>query len=102
MRLRPAPCSGDRTRSLLASISTLQLVLRKHPSLNAQRNLNVLYAIPYLLRDGTLDECIKEFMSKPASQHSLYEIHTEPQPPLVTEVLSAEHIVELARLRDFL
>jgi hypothetical protein len=32
----------------------------------------------------------------------LYEIHTAPQPPLIDAVLSAEHIIELARLRDFL
>jgi hypothetical protein len=32
----------------------------------------------------------------------LYEIHTSPQPPLVNAVLSGEHVVELARLRDFL
>jgi hypothetical protein len=60
------------------------------------------YANPYLLLDGTLDECIQEFLSKPAAGHNLYEIHTSPQPPLVTEVMSAEHIVELARLREFL
>jgi hypothetical protein len=75
---------------------------RKHPSLNAQRHHNAAHPIPYLLLEGTLDECIKEFMSKPASLHHLYEIHTKPQPPLVTEVMGAEHILELARLRDFL
>jgi hypothetical protein len=32
----------------------------------------------------------------------LYEIHTAPQPDLVSAVLSADHVVELARLRDFL
>ena len=69
--------------------------LRKYPSLNARRNPDASYANPYLLLDGTLDECIQEFLSKPAAQHGLYEIHTRPQPPLVTEVLSAEHIVEL-------
>jgi hypothetical protein len=41
-------------------------------------------------------------MSKPASQHHLYEIHTTPQGELTTAVLSVEQIVELARLRDFL
>jgi hypothetical protein len=52
--------------------------------------------------DGTLDECIRQFMSKPASQHHLYEIHTAPQAESITAVLSAEQIIELARLRDFL
>jgi len=61
-----------------------------------------MYRSPYLIIDGTLDECIREFMSKPVSQHYLYEIHTAPQAGFVSAVLSAEHIVELARLRDFL
>jgi hypothetical protein len=74
-------------------------VLRKWPSLNNERISN---ARPYLVSDGTLDECIRQFMSKPASQHHLYEIHTAPQGELITAVLSVEQIVELARLRDFL
>jgi hypothetical protein len=41
-------------------------------------------------------------MSQPKSQHHLYEIHTAPQSGVVSAVLSAEHIVELARLREFL
>lgn len=77
-------------------------VLRKWPSLNNQRVSVALGARPYLIFEGTLDECIQQFMSKPASQRHLYEIHTEPQQPLVSAILSAEHIVELARLRDFL
>ena len=74
-------------------------VLRKWPSLNNERISN---ARPYLVSDGTLDECIRQFVSKPASQHHLYEIHTAPQGELITAVLSVEQIVELARLRDFL
>jgi hypothetical protein len=74
-------------------------VLRKWPSLNHERISN---ARPYLVSDGTLDECIRQFMSKPASQHHLYEIHTAPQGELITAILSVEQIVELARLRDFL
>ena len=57
---------------------------------------------PYLLVDGTLEECIREFMAKPAPVRHLYEIHTAQQPPLVSAALSGEHIIELARLRDFL
>jgi hypothetical protein len=52
--------------------------------------------------EGTLDECIREFLSKPASSHHLYEIHTAPQSELISAVLSAEQIVEIVRLRDFL
>jgi hypothetical protein len=77
-------------------------VLRKWPSLKGERVSASLGARPYMVFDGTLDECIRQFMSKPASQHHLYEIHTSPQAELITAVLSAEQIVELARLRDFL
>ena len=75
-------------------------VLRKWPSLNNQRRTDG--AGPYLLLDGTLDECIREYMAKLAPQRHLYEIHTAPQPPLVTDVLSEEIVAELARLREFL
>jgi hypothetical protein len=75
-------------------------VLRKWPSIGNQRR--TASAGPYLLLDGTLDECIRELMAKPAVHRHLYEIHTAPQPPLVTAILSGEHVAELARLRDFL
>jgi hypothetical protein len=76
--------------------------LRKWPSLDGQRFKEARHPGAYLLVEGTLDECIREFMTKPASQRHLYEIHTVPQQPLVSAVMSPEHIVELARLRDFL
>jgi hypothetical protein len=76
--------------------------LRKWPSVNSERISASLGARPYLIVDGTLDECIRKFMSQPKSQHHLYEIHTAPQSDLVTAILSAVHIVEIARLRDFL
>ena len=76
--------------------------LKKYPSLNGQWNSNAQYANAYTILDGTLDECIREFMSKPQSQHGLYEIRTAAQPPLVTEILNVEQVVEIARLRDFL
>jgi hypothetical protein len=75
-------------------------VLRKWPSLNNERRIED--AGPYLVIDGTLGDCIREFMAKPASTRPLYEIHTSPQPPLVSSVLSGDHVVELERLRDFL
>ena len=77
-------------------------ILRKWPSLKSERVSAAPGARPYLVIEGSLDECIRQFMSKPASQQHLYEIHTAPQEPLVGAVLSAKHIVELARLRDFL
>jgi hypothetical protein len=76
--------------------------LRKWPSVNNERVNASLGARPYLIIDGTLDECIRKLMSQPTSQHHLYEIHTAAQSDLVNAVLSAPHIVELARLRDFL
>ncbi len=77
-------------------------ILRKWPSLNNERISAALGARPYLVVEGSLDECIRQFLAKPASQRQLYEIHTAPQTDLVSAVLSAEHIVEIARLRDFL
>jgi hypothetical protein len=74
--------------------------LRKWPSLKNERVPKAWGGVPYLIFDGTLTDCIREFLSRPA-QH-LYEIHTKPQPPLVTEVIQPELIVELARLREFL
>jgi proline dehydrogenase len=52
--------------------------------------------------EGTLDDCIRQFMAKPASQRHLYEIDTSQQGELISAGLFAEQIVELARLRDFL
>ena len=75
-------------------------VLRKWPSLNNQRLTEA--AGPYLVYDGTLDGCLRDFMTKPAPARHLYEIHTSPQPPLVADVLSGESVTELARLREFL
>jgi len=75
-------------------------VLRKWPSLHNERRTDGTG--PYLLVDGTLDECIRELMAKPTSLRHLHEIHTAPQPPLVSAVMSGERVVELARLRDFL
>jgi hypothetical protein len=76
--------------------------LTKWPSVNGERVSASLAARPYLIIDGTLDDCIRRFMSQPKSQHLLHEIHTAAQSDLVTAILSAEHIGELARLRDFL
>src|ERR1035438_9490005 len=64
-------------------------ILRKWPSLNNERVSASLGARPYLILDGTLDECIQRFMSQPPSQHHLYEIHTAAQSDLVSAVLSA-------------
>ena len=54
--------------------------LRKWPSLGGNRVSQAVH--PYLVVDGTLDECIGEFMAKPKASHHLYEIHTAPQAKL--------------------
>ena len=77
--------------------------LRKWPSLNKQRVGASLGARPYLIGEGgTLDECIQQFTQLREAQRHLYEIHTAPQSEVVGAILSTDHIVELARLRDFL
>jgi hypothetical protein len=75
--------------------------LRKWPSLNKERRTDGPTG-PYLVVEGSLDECIREYVAKPASMRHLYEIHTSPQPPLMGPVLSGDIVMELARLRDFL
>ncbi|UPK25492.1 hypothetical protein [Bradyrhizobium sp. 195] len=73
--------------------------LHKWPSLANQRRPD---REPYQISEGTLDECISVFMEKPAATRHLYEIRTVAQPPLVTGILSSEHIIELSRWREFL
>jgi hypothetical protein len=72
--------------------------LRKWPSLGNQRSSQA--ANPYLVLDGTLDECLRKLMSHAANTRHLYEIHAAPQPPWVSEVMAGETVAELARLRD--
>jgi hypothetical protein len=74
--------------------------LRKWPSLGGKRVSHAAH--PYLVADGSLEECIREFMAKPTASHHLYEVHTAPQSDIVSAVISAEYIVELSRLREFL
>lgn len=76
--------------------------LKKWPSIAGKPALHLKWSQPYLLVEGSLDECIRKFMTFPGNQRHLYEIHTEPQPDIVSAVMTAEHIVELGRLRDYL
>ena len=75
-------------------------ILRKWPSLGNQRRTSGTG--PYLLVDGSLDECVRELMAKPAPTRHLYEICTEPQSPLLSSVLAGDQVVELARFRNFI
>ena len=74
--------------------------LRKWPSLNNQRSPRA--PAPYLVLDGTLDQCLREFMAKPAGSRHLYEIFAQAQLPLVQAALIGEIILELTRLQDLL
>ena len=77
-------------------------VLKKWPSKNNERVKDAPWSTPYLVFDGTLDECIAKFLKLPLGQRHLYEIHTAPQGELIPAVISSELAVEIARLRDFL
>jgi hypothetical protein len=74
--------------------------LRKWASIRNERNADTTG--PYLLHDGTLVECLEELLSKPVSQHHLYEIHTDAQEPWIKAVISVQHVYELVRLRKLL
>ena len=75
--------------------------LRKWPSVNSKAKPHSEWPHPYLIVEGTLGECIEKFLAQPLSQRHLYQIHTAPQGEIVSAVMSADHIVELGRLRDF-
>jgi hypothetical protein len=51
-------------------------VLRKWPSLQNAPISASDGGRPYSIFEGTLDDCIRQFMAKPASQRHLFEIHT--------------------------
>jgi hypothetical protein len=73
-------------------------VLRKWASLGNERRIE---RNPYLLVDGTLDECLQQIMAKPASVRHLYEIHVVPDVPLLSAVLPDALVAELARRRNY-
>ena len=75
-------------------------VLRKWPSIKNER-ISVPDG-PYQIAEGSLNDCIRQFMAKPDTQHHLCEIHTAAQGETVIPVLSAKHILEIAPLRYFL
>jgi hypothetical protein len=55
-----------------------------------------------MIFDGTLAECVTEFMEKkPISQRPLYEVHTVRQPALDKEILSATDLLAIASRDDF-
>ena len=79
-------------------------VLKKWPSRNNERvkDKDAQWLTPYLVLDGTLDECLTKLLKQPVGQRHLYEIHTASQGELIPAVISSELAAEIARLRDFL
>jgi len=71
------------------------------PSLKNDAVLQIMGLVfPYLIAEARWTYHPREFMSNRFTT-SLYEIHTKPQPPLVTE-MAAEHIIDSHGCRDFL
>jgi hypothetical protein len=75
--------------------------LYKWPSLEARRLSTGDTIWAHQIFEGTLAECIREFMAKPISRRPLYEIFTERQPGLRDSILGANHILEIAEREDF-
>jgi hypothetical protein len=74
--------------------------LRKWPSIKGERISPADGAAPYTVFAGTLNECIREFLAKPASQHHLYEVSTDPQPAFDRTVLAAADLTEIIARAD--
>jgi adenine deaminase len=72
--------------------------LKKWPSLNNQR---VTSKTPYLIHTGTLADCIRQLLTKPIKQVSLYDIVTKPQEAFDSGVISPGDAAEIAMRRDF-
>jgi hypothetical protein len=72
-------------------------LLKKWPSRANQPVTEGSWLEAYTIVDGTLDDCIRKFLTLPDNQHHLYEIRTAP-----TAVMPGPLIREVARLRDFL
>ncbi len=72
-------------------------VLRKWPSLRNERRTE---KSPYMLIEGTLEDCLQNLMSKPTSARHLYEICVAPENASLAAVLPQSLIYELARERN--
>jgi hypothetical protein len=75
--------------------------LRKWPSTTNERVGPGGGASPYIIFEGTLDECIRQFLAKPGSEHHQYEITTLPQDAIGTTVLLAPELNEIFSRADF-
>jgi hypothetical protein len=75
--------------------------LRKWPSIKGERISPADGAAPYMVFEGNLGECTREFLTKPASQHHLYEVSTDPQPAFDRTVLAAADLTEIIARAEF-
>lgn len=73
--------------------------LKKWPSIKGQRVSPADGAAPYTVFAGNLGECIREFLTKPASH--LYEIFTEPQPAFNHVILAGPDVAEIVARAEF-
>jgi hypothetical protein len=77
----------------------LSAALQKWDSVERVRTGDILRAGN--VSEGTLADCVRQFMSKPIAERSLYEILTEQQPGLSTTILGPTEILEIAQRPDF-
>src|SRR4051794_37551100 len=75
LSLRAKQKSGARSKTMSSTGIHIDFnaaaALRKWPSLNNERVSAALGARPYLIVEGSLDECIRQFLLKPANQRHL-------------------------------
>jgi hypothetical protein len=79
----------------------LPATLQKWPSLEARRLATGDTIHARRVFEGTLAECIREFLAKPISQRPLYEIFTDRQAGLRDSILGPSSILEIAEREDF-
>jgi hypothetical protein len=75
--------------------------LRKWPSIKGERVSPADGAAPYMVFEGTLDECLREFSVKPIGQHHLYDVSTGHQPAFEQNILSAPDVTKIIARADF-
>jgi hypothetical protein len=75
--------------------------LHKWPSREGRRIATGEVISARQVYDGTLAVCVREFLARPISQRSLYEIFTVRQPGLRDTILQMHDILEIAERDDF-
>jgi hypothetical protein len=73
-------------------------VLRKWPSYKNQRTGTP----PYLIVEGTLDECVRKYAAYPTKSRHLYDIQVTVTGDARAGVLPEAQLAHLARFHDFM